>query len=146
MTKSLSWDLMFDQSNMPLWDDISYYIENPLWDEINNYIKTIYLSEPVLSYSKCSAQRGWNIKYKKGQKALCTLYPMSGYFISLIVISNKEEMAVELILPSLCDYIQTLYKSTKSMPNMGHWLMINVTDKTILNDVKTLIELKVKPK
>ncbi|KAB2952754.1 DUF3788 family protein [Heliorestis acidaminivorans] len=32
-----------------------------------------YQAKPHITYSKCSAQPGWNVKYKKSGKSLCTL-------------------------------------------------------------------------
>jgi hypothetical protein len=70
---------------------------------------------------------------------------MNGYFIALIVIGNKEVPDTELFLPMCSRYVQDLYKKT-SFSCGGRWLMINVTDKEILEDVKNLIKIRVKPK
>jgi hypothetical protein len=88
---------------------------------------------------------GWNVKYKKSGKSLCTLYPMDGYFIALIVIGNKEVAETELFLPLCSKYVQELYKKT-TFSCGGRWLMVNITDKDILEDVKNLIKIRVKPK
>jgi hypothetical protein len=74
---------------------------------------------------------GWNVKYQKSGKSLCTLYPMEGFFIALVVIGNKESFEAELMLPLLSSYTQSLYQNTAFSAG-GRWLMINVTDQTIL--------------
>jgi hypothetical protein len=28
--------------------------------------------------------RGWNIKYQKSGKSICTIYPQQGYFLALV--------------------------------------------------------------
>jgi hypothetical protein len=38
------------------------------------------------------------VKYQNSGKSLCTLYPMEGYFIALVVIGAKEEEEVEMAL------------------------------------------------
>lgn len=136
------WDLMYDYSIKPLSEQISNYVNNTLWEQMNDYLKETYGSKPEICYSKCSAQKGWNVKHKKSGKALCTLYPMYGYFIALIVISPKQEALLNHNLTDFSDNVQEIYKSTRSMPNMGRWLMISVTDQDVLNDVKKLINLK----
>jgi hypothetical protein len=69
-----------------------------IWDELVLYIEETYKAKQHLDYSKCSAQPGWNVKYKKSSKSLCTLYPMPNYFIALIVVGTKEEYEVELAM------------------------------------------------
>ncbi len=145
MTEYTPWDVLYDSFTKPTWQEITAYIDNPLWREMNGYLKDAYGVNPELFYSSCAAQRGWNVKYKKGGKALCTLYPEKRFFIALVVIGGKEEEVVQALLPNFTAYVQKLYQNTRSMP-MGRWLMIQVTDEEILKDVKTLIAIRVKPK
>jgi hypothetical protein len=100
-----------------------------------------------MSYSKCSAQPGWNVKYQKSGKSLCTMYPMDGFFIALIVIGAKEEAEVEAAaaLGQFTPYMTELYRRT-AFSCGGRWLMIRVTDREILEDVKKLIAIRVRPK
>ena len=90
-------------------------------------------------------QRGWNLKYQKGGKSLCTLYPMENYFIALIVIGNKEMHEAELFIPVSSKYTQDLYQKTAYSAG-GRWLMMNVTDRKILDDAINLIKIRVNPK
>ena len=144
MTARSKWDLLYDGTTKPLWEDISTYINDPLWEELNDYLKEVYVVKPELSYSVCAAQRGWNVKYKKGGRALCTLYPEKGSFIALVVVGSREEMTVEMMLPVFSDDVRKLYENTRSMA-MGRWLMIRVANRKILDDVKKLINIRVKP-
>ncbi len=85
------------------------------------------------------------MKYQKSGKSLCTLYPMEGHFIALVVIGSKEETEVELALDTLNSYTAGLYRKT-SFSCGGRWLMIEVKDKSVLEDVKRLMAIRVKPK
>ena len=98
-----------------------------------------------MSYSKCAAQPGWNIKYQKSGKSLCTLYPMEGYFIGLVVVGAKEEEEVEMALGTFTPYVQELYRKS-SFSCGGRWLMIEVKNKSVLQDIKSLIAIRVRPK
>jgi hypothetical protein len=75
------------------------------------------------------------------------MYPMDGYFIALIVIGTKEETEVEsaAALGHFSPYLQELYGRT-AFSCGGRWLMIRVTDREILEDVKKLIAIRVRPK
>ena len=98
-----------------------------------------------MSYSKCAAQPGWNIKYQKSGKSLCTLYPMEGYFIGLVVVGAKEEEEVEMALGTFTPYVQELYRKS-SFSCGGRWLMIEVKNISVLQDIKSLIAIRVRPK
>lgn len=120
---------------------ISSYVQTPLFEQLRNHVEAEYQSKPVLEYSRCSMQRGWNVKYKKAGRTLCTLYPMKGYYIALIVIGERERIETELMLPFCTEYFQQLYQETKT--GMGQkWLMIDVTDEAVLEDVMQCIAIR----
>lgn len=135
-----TWDKT-NGTQKPSLEAISAYVNSPLFDRLCTHVETEYQSKPVLEYSRCSMQYGWNVKYKKAGRTLCTLYPMEGYFIALIVIGEREQTETELMLPFFTEYLQQLYHETKT--GMGQkWLMINVTDDAVLEDVKQYIAIK----
>ncbi|SMP70726.1 DUF3788 family protein [Anoxynatronum buryatiense] len=134
----------WDKSNgtqKPSPETISQYVNSPLWEQLCTYVETAYQSKPVLEYSGCSMQHGWNVKYKKAGRTLCTLYPMEGSFIALIVIGERERAETEMMLPFFTEYLQQLYHETKI--GMGQkWLMIHVTEDAVLEDVKQCIAIR----
>lgn len=137
----MEWVELYKADTMPSPNEINEYIDNPLWEDLGEFIKKGYNIEPKYSYSRCSGQPGWNVKYQKAGRSLCTLYPMQGYFITLIVIGTREEMEAELLISNCTDYIKCLYQKSSSVSG-ARWLMIEVTDQDILNDVKLLIQLR----
>ncbi len=141
------WSELFNANRQPSYEDIKKFIGHgeALWSELRSYLDQAYQVQPKMSYSKCSAQPGWNVKYQKSSKSLCTLYPMDGYFIALVVVGAKEEEAVEMSLGTFTPYVQDLYRKTRFSCG-GRWLMIVVRDKTVLDDVKDLIAIRVKSK
>ena len=140
------WNELFDSDRTPTFEDIRAYIGEAklVWDELVLYIEDTYKAKQQLDYSKCSAQPGWNVKYKKSSKSLCTLYPMPNYFIALVVVGAKEVDEVELAMQAgiFSDYVKELYQKT-AYSAMGRWLMIEVKHKDILNDIKNLIKIRV---
>lgn len=125
----------------PSMETIRTYVDSPLFESLCTHLESEYQSKPVIEYSKCSMQYGWNVKYKKAGRTLCTLYPMEGYFIALIIIGNREQTETELILPFFTEYMQRLYHETKV--GMGQkWLMVEVTNDAILEDVMQCIVIR----
>lgn len=141
----MSWDTLYTQAIEPTYDQIGNFIGSCLWNDLNTFLNTTYNTGPKKTYSRCSAQRGWNVKYQKSGKSLCTLYPMQGYFIALVVIGTKEETETDLIIPTCSTYIQELYNKTPFSCG-GKWLMIEVKDEETLKDIEKLIKIRVKPK
>jgi hypothetical protein len=145
----MKWNDLFDADRIPSYEDIRTYIgeAKPIWDELVLFIEEKYNVKPQLDYSKCSAQPGWNIKYKKSGKSLCTLYPMQDHFIALVVVGTKQEDEVEIALEAgiFTSYVKELYRKT-AFSAMGRWLMIEVKHKELLNDIKVLIEIRVRSK
>ena len=137
------WDKL-DKTKQPSMEAISRYVNNPLWEELCQYIEEEYQISPVFEYSRCSMP-GWNVKYRKAGRSLCTLYPMEGYFVALVVISEREKMEMESALPSFTAYLQQLYHDTQE--GMGQkWLMIEVRDQSVLGDVRQCIAIRRKSK
>ncbi len=141
----MKWAELFDKHHPPALQDISRFVHNERWDELCLWVEKNYAVSPQISYSACSMQKGWNVKYKKSSKSLCTLYPMEGYFIALLVIGAKEEPEAEQILPTCTEYLQKLFEKTPYSAG-GRWLMIELNSPAILADVFKLIQIRVKPK
>lgn len=127
-------------------DEISRYIRNSLFDDFCAEIIKIYNVKPKLEFSKCSWEPGWNIKFKKSEKTLCTVYPRENYFTVLVVIGKKEKETTEELLINLSPLIQSIYHETKE--GMGQrWLMIDLEDKDKkFSDVLKLIDVRAKCK
>jgi hypothetical protein len=141
----VDWATVYGPEKQPSESAISQFVDSPQWAEIHSFLRGNYEIQPSYSYSVCSAQPGWNVKYHKAGRSLCTLYPMQGYFIALVVIGSKEMNEAELILPTLSEYTRSLFETTVFSVG-GKWLMINVTDEQILEDVKRLIQVRRKLK
>lgn len=123
---------------------LSQYVDSPLWGVLNRWVQEAYEVGPLIEHSSCSMAAGWNIKYRRGSRALCTLYPDRGKFTCLVSIGRKETPAAELLLPTFTQYTQELWQRT-ALFNGGRWLMLEVTDDGILEGAKMLISMRRKP-
>ncbi len=133
---------IIDGFQTPTLYDVSNYVHNPSWDKFCDYMINEYEIKPIFEYSKCSWAPGWNVKFKKSGKTLCTLYPKEGFFTVLVVIGENEKERFEELLPTLTTDLQDLYHNTKE--GMGQrWLMIDLEDEDKrVEDVKNMIAIR----
>jgi len=133
------WDKM-DRMAVPEINDFDNYIRNPLWQQFHTYMKEAYGITPKFEYSRCSLP-GWNAKFKKSGKNLCTVYPDETVFMVMIVVGKNEKEPVEKELTSFTEYVQGVYHDTEE--GMGQrWLKIVFEDEDIFDDVKRLIAIR----
>ncbi|ETJ35939.1 hypothetical protein Q604_UNBC09747G0002 [human gut metagenome] len=126
----------------PTLEEISEYIRNHLFNTFCLHIKTKYNIDSKIEFSKCSWQPGWNIKFKKSGKSLCTIYPRHMYFTVLVVIGRREKEQVEVLLSNCSPELQSIYSQTKE-GNGQKWLMIDLEDRdTLYEDVLRLIDIR----
>lgn len=94
------------------------------------------------SYSSCSIKPGWNIKFKKSGKTLCTIYPAESYFTVMVEIGKKEKERTEQLLPQCTAILQDIYAQTKE-GNGQRWLMIDLEDdEELFDDLFRLIDIR----
>ena len=133
------WD-KYDQARIPAISDFDNYIRSPLWQKFCSYMEETYKITPRFEYSRCSLP-GWNAKFRKGGKNLCTVYPEETCFMVMVVIGKNEKEQVEQELAGFSPYIQDLYHTTKE--GMGQrWLKIIVEDEDVFDDMKRLIAIR----
>lgn len=137
-------NLILDESHVPTYDEIVGYIDLPaqeLWRQINHFIQQRYKASPRIMYSKCSGKPGWNVKYQKSGKSLCTLYPEKDGFVALVVITLDMLPVIEALSEELTE--ETLQTIRTARPFNGtKWLMLQVKNDLQLSDVKQLLLLK----
>lgn len=138
----MSWAERYPQTAQPTQEEIDAYVNSPLWVELKAFLAEQYGAAPRMEYSRCGLEPGWNMKFKKGSRSLCTVYVRSGFVTAMVSIGPKDEDAVLTLLPACTAYTQDLYHRTASS-KMGRWLMVDVTTPEILEDVKALMRLRV---
>jgi uncharacterized protein YbdZ (MbtH family) len=124
--------------------DIAAWVNNPLLEELADWMKETYQVESSIEFSRCSMDRGWNIKYKKGSKALCALYVRQGWFTAMVTLGAKQTAELETLLPTFSAAFRKLYEKTPLF-NGGKWLVVDVKKPAQLEEVQRLILMKAKP-
>lgn len=133
----MDWNAIYPGPEEPTAEQPSAYVSHPMWEPLNRWICEAYSLSPIYSYSSCSMGRGWNVKYRSGGKALCTLYPAAGAFTCLVVAPAQAEA----LLPTLSEYTQACWQAVKPMGS-GRWLSLEVDSPEVVEDIKTLLMLK----
>jgi len=137
-------DMIQNKDKMPSMTEIENYItgdSRKLWKTFIADIETSYNTKPKITYSVCSAKPGWNVKYKKSGKALCTLYPENNSFTALIVLGQRDMEVFEPIRDTYSNYVNDLYDKTKLLGSTK-WLMIHVDNHQTADNCIKLIKLK----
>ena len=131
-----------DKNICPSLEEIGGYVRNPVFLEFCSDIQNTYQCQEKIEFSSCSWKRGWNIKFKKAGKTLCTLYPREGYFTVMVVVGEKEKASVEAMLPECTEQLQSIYRQTRE-GNGQRWLMVDLEDKDALyHDLLRLIQIR----
>jgi hypothetical protein len=137
-------DIIHNKSYCPTFDEITLAIEEPgrvLWLEIHRFLQQQYRTSPKQMYSICAGKPGWNYKYQKSGKALCTLYPDECGFTALVVVPESMRPVILTANPPFPQIITEMVREMKPF-NHTFWLMVTVREAGMLETVKDLIDLK----
>ena len=142
------WNETFDREHEPSENQIKEFINTQLHEDLDGYLRQTYKVKPKPAYSNCNMDgglwKGWNVKYKKNGKSLCTLYPKQGYLHLLLQVGAREMTEAELLMPTCTEYTQELFK--RSGTNETKSLGFEIRDKAVLHDVMGLIVIRAKTK
>ncbi len=126
----------------PTLEEIGEFIRNPVFQEFCWAVKEKYRCSEKIEFSACSMESGWNVKFKKSGKALCTIYPRESYFTVMLVIGKKEKQLFESILPDCTPQLKEVYERTKEGDGQ-RWLMVDLEDADDLyRDVFRVMEIR----
>jgi hypothetical protein len=113
----------------------------PLWKRLVRFVETKYGVSGELS--RWGGKRtGWNVRYRKGGRALVALHPQKDAFAAQVVLGRAEaERALEL------DLGEGLARMLREKPQLhdGKWLFIPVRCAADVEDVEKLLVLKRRP-
>jgi len=145
---NLSWNELYSREHEPSQAQVKEHIKTSLFDDLDSYLRQSCNVRPKLAYSGCSMDqgiwKGWNVKYNKRGKALCTLYPKHGYLLLLIPIGTREMKEAQLLMPLCTQYTQELFRRSGSSDRKS--LGFEVRDENVLRDVISLIGIRTKTK
>lgn len=126
----------------PSVDEIAEYIGGSVLPSFCREMERRYRCRGKAEFSSCSWEYGWNIKFRKSGKSLCTVYPREGYFTALVVVGEKERAETEALLPDCTPRVREIYRETRA-GNGQKWLMIDLEDEDeVYQDVFGLMDIR----
>ena len=117
-------------------------------DKVNIFYKIV--DEITLLYDM---DQTWNnggkkwiyeYKFRKSEKTLCAFYFKENMLGFMIVFGKEERTKVEEIRNELSSDILETYDNAQTFHD-GKWVMFDITDNSILEDLKKLLLIKRKP-
>jgi TfoX/Sxy family transcriptional regulator of competence genes len=141
---SVPWDVAWPAHTKPEQGEIDRWVDSSLFVNLQTWMVDTYGLAPSVEFSKCSMDRGWNLKYKKGSKALCALYVRAGWFTAMVTLGAKQVMELEPLLSTFSVAFRRMYEGTPLF-NGGKWLVVDVKDDKQFIEVQRLMLLKAEP-
>ncbi len=145
MTNTKSFERMLNKEHRPSKELILETIGEtaPYWLDLNRYIKASYDFEPELVFY--GKKYGWTLRYRKSGRTLCSLFPETEAFSTLIVLGKKEAEKALAVLDGFNAKIRAVLQNTDQLHD-GRWLWIRVLDPDDVEDLKKLLRIKKRPK
>ena len=140
----MTWAELYPETVRPTLEEIDAYAHTALWQQLRAYLAAAYGAGPRLEYSRCGLEPGWNVKFRRGGKSLCTVYLRPGFVTAMVSVAPRDEEAAQAALLTCTAATQEIYHRS-SASKMGRWLMLDITSPEVLEDVKSLLAVRVKP-
>jgi len=113
-----------------------------VWQDICHMIDGLYDMERHWN----SGGKAWRYeyKYRRGGKTLCALYAKENCFGLMIIFGKDERAKFEADMDTYSDEVQSIYDKATTYHD-GKWMMLELTDASLLDDVRKLLAIKRKP-
>ena len=138
--EELLWHKCFPADRRPTMEEVSQRIGSPLFDCFGEWARENGLTA-VLEYSRCGMDPGWNVKLRKKSRAVCALYPRQGFFTAMVVLGPKLVPLAQGLIEQCSPATRERFAQAGGM-NGSVWLVLDITEDAVLEDVKRLSELK----
>lgn len=112
------------------------------WTEINSFIEKNYNVESM--WDKGGKTGIYELKYRRGGKTLCALYPRELGLKILVIFGKVEREKFENSRQEFTQYISDFYDNTHQYHD-GKWLYLDYNRDLLVDDIKKLILIKKKP-
>lgn len=113
-----------------------------IWLKVIGLIKQHYLMD--ILWNKGGKTASYEMKFRRGGKTLCALYPRENNFGFMIIFGKAEREKFEQIRHELSQVTQQQYDTTTTYHD-GKWLMLTINNDRYLEDIPKLLAIKRKP-
>lgn len=112
---------------------------------LRDYIEKNYTLEQVLKEQNIKTKKWkYELKFIKGSKTICSFYFANHCLGFMIIFGKDERNKIESIKDQLSNELNTFYEETPTYHD-GKWLMLELENLSLLEDIKKLLSIKRKP-
>lgn len=128
-----------DKNHQPTMEEIqaSLSSKRELWDELIRFVTENYRAKSDFAFY--GVNYGWAMRFRKGGKALLSLYPGKDSFVAQIVLGETSARKASGL--KLGRNVRRVLENTRQLAD-GRWLFIRVNSKKDANDCRNPLTLK----
>lgn len=113
-----------------------------IWKTICDFIDENYTMDAV--WDGGGKYGHYVLRFTKSKKTLCTLYVREKHFGCWVIYGKAEREKYESIKTDISEKARKIYDDA-AVYHDGKWIMFDVFDDSIVNDIEKLIAVKKKP-
>lgn len=113
-----------------------------LWTSLHQLIEQKYNMEQMWNHG--GKKWTYEYKYRRGGKTLCALYAKEQTIGFMVILGKDERTKIESMREMFSNAAQKIYDETTTFHD-GKWLMFELKDTSLFNDIERLLSIKRKP-
>mgnify|MGYP002598413001 FL=1 len=113
-----------------------------LWTSLRQLIEQKYNMEQMWNHG--GKKWTYEYKYRRGGKTLCALYAKEQTIGFMVILGKDERTKFESMREMFSNAAQKIYDETTTFHD-GKWLMFELKDSSLFNDIERLLSIKRKP-
>ena len=113
-----------------------------LWTSLHQLIEQKYNMEQMWNHG--GKKWTYEYKYRRGGKTLCALYAKEQTIGFMVILGEDERTKFESMREMFSNAAQKIYDETTTFHD-GKWLMFELKDTSLFNDIERLLSIKRKP-
>lgn len=113
-----------------------------LWTSLHQLIEQKYNMEQMWNHG--GKKWTYEYKYRRGEKTLCALYAKEQTIGFMVILGKDERTKFESMREMFSNAAQKIYDETTTFHD-GKWLMFELKDTSLFNDIERLLSIKRKP-
>lgn len=113
-----------------------------LWTSLRQLIEQKYNMEQMWNHG--GKKWTYEYKYRRGGKTLCALYAKEQTIGFMVILGKDERTKFESMREMFSNTAQKIYDETTTFHD-GKWLMFELKDTSLFNDIERLLSIKRKP-
>ena len=113
-----------------------------VWTSLHQLIEQKYNMEQMWNHG--GKKWTYEYKYRRGGKTLCALYAKEQTIGFMVILGKDERTKFESMREMFSNAAQKIYDETTTFHD-GKWLMFELKDTSLFNDIERLLSIKRKP-